>query len=301
MITSIHEMPARPADYFRYFAPGPEVNAWGIALTAAGHTRIAPHAPYPPGHHPADHQFDWAQGRVLESPQIVLITAGSGQLEVNGRRHEIATGMAFGLPPRVRHRYRPHPETGWEESWIEVEGPIVRELLRARLMPADSLVRSEAVAAGLDDALEAVHARARRAGAGFDAELAAAAYRVIAVWDTLRTAHHRPSRITTAVDKAQRYLAEHLAEPVNIAALARRQGVAYSHFRRAFKQQTGLAPWQYVLHLRLTHARRALAAGDATLDEIASRFGFSSAFHFSTAFKRAQGVAPAIWRAAHRG
>ena len=79
-------------------------------------------------------------------------------------------------------------------------------------------------------------------------------------------------------------------------ALARRLGVAYSHFRRAFKQHTGYAPWQYVLSLRLAHARRALASTDCTLDEIAARLGFSSAFHFSAAFKRACGVAPSDWR-----
>jgi AraC-like DNA-binding protein len=83
---------------------------------------------------------------------------------------------------------------------------------------------------------------------------------------------------------------------VNVEALARRLGVAYSHFRREFKGHTGFAPWQYVLHLRLSRARRMLAAGDATLDEIAARLGFSSAFHFSATFKQSCGVSPDVWR-----
>ena len=96
---------------------------------------------------------------------------------------------------------------------------------------------------------------------------------------------------------AEQYFGAHLSEPVNIAALARSLGIAYSHFRRAFKVHTGYAPWQYVLQLRLAHARRTLTTGDEiTLDELAAHLGFSSAFHLSSAFKRAYGIAPTTWR-----
>jgi AraC-like DNA-binding protein len=73
-------------------------------------------------------------------------------------------------------------------------------------------------------------------------------------------------------------------------------GVAYSHFRRAFRQHTGFAPWQYMLHLRLAQARRLLASPDATIEDAAGRLGFSSAFHLSAAFKRTFGLAPSRWR-----
>lgn len=290
-------MPSAPPDYFRYFASSPEVAKWGLALTAAGFTTIPAGAPYPPGQHPADHHFGWERGRVLEALQIVWIARGRGIFESRptGRR-AIESGTAFAVVPKIWHRYRPDPAVGWVESWIEVQGPVVEALLRAKVFSGRGAVRTVGPAAGLDTALDAVHVKARQAGPGFDAELSAAALAVVAAWDKAARLQPARSRMVQAIAAAERHFAEHVAEPVNVEELARTLGVAYSHFRRAFKAHTGFAPWQYVLHLRLSRARRLLAAGDATLDDIAGRLGFSSAFHLSTAFKQAFGTAPEPWR-----
>ena len=290
-------MPQSNPDYFRYFAPAPELSAWGLALTAAGYTRIPRHSAYPPSPHPSDHQFSWAHGRVLEALQIVLITAGRGQLDLRGAKPQVVeAGMAFILLPKVWHRYRPDPETGWTESWLEAQGPVVDGLLaKGVFAPGDGL-RVGALAAGLDVALESVHALARPAGPSFDPELAARTFGVLAAWARAGQSQLEPTRVRRAVLAAERYLAEHHAEPVNVEALARRLGVAYSHFRRAFLAHTGFSPWKYVVHLRLTQARRLLAGSDATLDDLAARLGFSSGFHFSAAFKQAYGVSPDRWR-----
>lgn len=297
VIFCIQEMPRTAPNYFRYFPPTRDRVTWGLALTAAGFTRIEPGEEYPPSRHPADHHFTWEHGRVLEALQIVSITAGSGWLELRGRNaQEVKAGAAFVVLPRVWHRYRPEKNSGWTESWIEVQGPVVEELTKRGVFTASSAVRPDASAAGLDAALEAVHVLAREARPGFDPELAARALAVLAASERCGNASVEPSRMRRAILTAERELLERAAEPVNMEALARRLGVAYSHFRRAFREHTGFAPWKYVLHVRLTQARRLLAGSEATLEEIADRLGFSSAFHFSATFKQAYGLAPDRWR-----
>jgi len=290
-------MPSTTADYFRYFPVAPEAAAWGLVVTAAGFTRIRPNAPYPPVRHPADHHFEWDRGRVLEALQVVLITAGSGRFESRGTKPQrIDAGSAFMLFPGVWHRYRPEPTTGWVESWVELRGTTLQRLLRRKVFSPETPVLRSALAAGLETSLEAVHARARQPQPGFDAELAARGLITLAVWERARHAPRRQTRIAQAVAEAERHFSGNLAEPVNVAHLARRLGIAYSHFRKAFKLHTGYAPWQYMLHLRLAQARRLLTASDATIEDVAGSLGFSSAFHLSAAFKEAYGVAPAHWR-----
>jgi len=297
MIIFIRKMPGLPPDYFNYLPASPELAHWGLGVTAVGAARIAPGEPYPPQSHPADHYFAWSRGRRLDAFQIVLITAGRGCFE--SRKTGLCpvdTGSAFILFPKVWHRYRPDAETGWEEKWTEFRGPVVESLRRSGVLSTDSPLRKGALAAGLETAIDAVHSRVRNSQRpGFDPELSARMLGALGVWQSCGRASPR-SRLVRAVAEAERLLAEHLAEPVNIEAMARRLGVAYSHFRRAFKLHTGFAPWQYVLQQRLDRARRLLSSGDSTLDDIATRLGFSSAFHLSAAFKQAYGVAPDRWR-----
>ena len=150
---------------------------------------------------------------------------------------------------------------------------------------------------GLDAALEALHDRARTDPLGFDPELSARGYSVLAAWTTRSSDASGSQRSWRVVAEAERFLAAHHHEAINVAELARDLGMAYSHFRRLFRKQTGYAPWQYVVRLRLARARRLLASsGETKLEDIAGKLGFSSAFHFSAAFKQAHGKSPDQWR-----
>lgn len=300
LVFSIQKMPnprKTPEDYFRYFATPPEMNTWGLAVTASGFTRIPAGAQYPPPTHPGDHTLNWERGRVLDALQIVLITEGRGRFETHqtGLR-EIDAGTAFALLPGVWHRYQPNERTGWVESWIEMRGPLVKQLIAKKVITAAHAVRTSALATEMEKALQQVHARSKTNGAAFDATRTAAAYAVLTEWEQADQIAGRPyTRMEQAVRELERILAEHYAEPVDIQELTAQLGVAYSHLRHAFKQHTKYAPWQYVISLRMARARRLLASSDATLDEIAQQLGFNSSFHFSTAFKRAHGMAPRIW------
>jgi transcriptional regulator GlxA family with amidase domain len=98
------------------------------------------------------------------------------------------------------------------------------------------------------------------------------------------------------VAAAERLLAEKMEDPVPIPDLARQIGVSYSYFRREFKARTGLSPKRYQQRMRLERARRLLGSTVESLDQIAERVGFSSAFHLSAEFKKEFGLPPRDWR-----
>ena len=82
----------------------------------------------------------------------------------------------------------------------------------------------------------------------------------------------------------------------SIVALARECGLSESHFARAFKTTTGLAPHQWLTRKRIAHARELLAQTSLDLAEIACACGFVDQSHFSRVFAQAEKQSPGRWR-----
>jgi AraC-like DNA-binding protein len=53
----------------------------------------------------------------------------------------------------------------------------------------------------------------------------------------------------------------------------------------------------YLRERRIGLARSMLAAGDASVEEVANAVGFSDPFHVSRAFRRKTGMSPSAYRA----
>ena len=92
----------------------------------------------------------------------------------------------------------------------------------------------------------------------------------------------------------------HMDEDIRLDLLAGIAGCSPTHFSRAFKQSTGLAPFQWLQQQRINRAQILLAESRQSLAEIALATGFSSQAHFTTAFKRVTGLTPGYWRRHHR-
>ena len=65
---------------------------------------------------------------------------------------------------------------------------------------------------------------------------------------------------------------------------------------RLFKQQTGLSPIDYLIHVRLEEAEKLLAKSNITVSDISDRVGFHSPSHFSKTFKENNHCTPSQYR-----
>ena len=92
------------------------------------------------------------------------------------------------------------------------------------------------------------------------------------------------------------YVEEHLAEDITVADLANVACLSIFHFTRAFSATMGVPPHRYVSQRRLESAKAMIAAGRASLREIALDCQFSSESSFARAFQRAMGMTPAAYR-----
>ncbi|MFP4537942.1 MAG: helix-turn-helix domain-containing protein [Dichotomicrobium sp.] len=101
-----------------------------------------------------------------------------------------------------------------------------------------------------------------------------------------------PWKLRRVVD----YLEARLPERVDLADLAALAGLSQSHFSRAFKASTGMAPYRWQLDARIRRAQALLIDPRASLDQVAEATGFADAVHFGRTFRKLTGAAPGAWR-----
>lgn len=107
------------------------------------------------------------------------------------------------------------------------------------------------------------------------------------------------ARRRIAVERARRYIWEHLADPIRLADLCAHAHLQARSLEYGFRQLLGLAPMGYVRMLRLGEVRAELLQCPGTLrsiSEIALDAGFSHLSQFVVDYKRVFGETPSATR-----
>ncbi len=99
---------------------------------------------------------------------------------------------------------------------------------------------------------------------------------------------HAPESLSEAVALME----ANIEEPLTTHELAEHLGISRRQLERLFKKYLQAVPSRYYLDLRLQRARRLLRESDHPAGEIALLTGFSSAAHFSTAYRNHFGITP---------
>jgi AraC-like DNA-binding protein len=92
------------------------------------------------------------------------------------------------------------------------------------------------------------------------------------------------------------YMTQHLNEPIQVARLASLVNVSTSHFFALFKRQTGCAPIDFFIRLRMHQACQLLDTTSLNVKEVAARLGYDDPFYFSRTFKAINHVPPSEYK-----
>lgn len=105
-----------------------------------------------------------------------------------------------------------------------------------------------------------------------------------------------PSRATLRrLIRARDVLHARVQQGATLDELAAASGLSRGFLARSFADTFGAPPHQYLVQLRLDHAKRALASG-ASVTETCLAVGFESLGSFSASFHRRVGVSPRAWQ-----
>jgi AraC-like DNA-binding protein len=286
-----------PNDYFRYLPVSERDILWDLYVTGAGYSGVPAGSRYPCGVHPELYQLAWDRGRILPEYQVLYITHGEGQFEseLSGKR-KVTAGNVMLLFPGTWHRYRPSRRTGWIERWVSFSGDYAKRLVeRGFVSPDDPILNT-----GLDDTILhpylALLERVKLEPPGYQQLIAANTMEILAAALAAVRTCRTGGKMTAAIRQAKVRLEQQTEKLADIQKLAALLHMSYAHFRRVFKQQTGLSPYQYHLQLRINRARELLHGTTLSIKQVAARLNFENSYHFSKIFRRKTGMSPSQWR-----
>ncbi|MHA7967443.1 AraC family transcriptional regulator [Paenibacillus sp. CAU 1782] len=102
------------------------------------------------------------------------------------------------------------------------------------------------------------------------------------------------------VSETIRYINEHYKQAITAEELAGLQNCSASYLSRLFKNQIGISPIDYVIHVRVFKARQLLLDSEARIQEIAGSVGYGDVYYFSRLFKKHTGLSPLQYREENR-
>lgn len=95
------------------------------------------------------------------------------------------------------------------------------------------------------------------------------------------------------VERILNYFEDHYSEKISLDQIAENMYLSPFYVSKIFKSETGDAPIQHLIKIRLEKAKEILEQGRAeSVQEVAAMVGYDDAYHFSKLFKKRFGITP---------
>lgn len=285
-----------------YCPIGEPQRKFGLYVTGAGQETTKPGEPYPHAYHSSDYYFNWSKGRALVDweYQLLFIRSGEGVIEFKrGKPLRLKAGSVIILHPGEWHRYRPNPKTGWSEAYIGFGGEFLDRIITPPFFPDAPTIFLIQPDDNFEHRLLELIKEIQSTSAERPYSLAAQTVALLSTLIETSRIQENPSISNVPIRRAHLYIAHHLGEAIDFAALAKRVGMGYSMFRKEFQSYTKMAPLEYQLALRLRRAMNLLSSSETPIAQIAAETGFRSPAYFSRFFRKSTGLSPLVYRKLH--
>lgn len=240
--------------------------------------------------------------------ELVVVQKGDGVHCVDGVMHKMFPGYVFLLPPGICHNYRDFsslmllpimfkkealeaPGVGFESlsglcklfSGIGTTLNGYMMLDEMNILRVNNLVRQM-----IDEQTN------RKEGCLFALSALFIEVMLIISRNLKVSADSNPTSLR--MTQVLGYLDRHYASDISINEMADIAGMSLTNFRRCFKKELFVSPVNYLLKLRITHARELLENTSLSLAEVSEKCGFHDVNYFSRQFTRVSGFAPGTYR-----
>lgn len=93
------------------------------------------------------------------------------------------------------------------------------------------------------------------------------------------------------------YINKNYEQRISLKQIAHTMYLSPVYISKIFKDETGDSPINYLIKVRLEHARQILiTSNEESIKSVANQVGYEDMYHFSKLFKKQYGISPLYYR-----
>jgi AraC-like DNA-binding protein len=218
----------------------------------------------------------------VDSVEIVYQINGSYTMTAEGKSYKIKQGDVIIMPPNITHSGIGDGES-YTDMYVQCTGCEFKEVQVVHDTDGAILPLMEMIYRAITERGDGYH------------KIADSLLEAICAY---LTRYVNKKTKYEFVDRFKGLLYENLSNPdFDVSEEIEKSGYSKDHFRRCFKEETGLTPLEHLTVLRINRAKKLLCSTPRqSVELIAESCGFSDTFYFSRVFKKSVGLSPSEYR-----
>ena len=234
----------------------------------------------------------------LSSYLFILVEHGSGTVAVRNQSYMLAEGDCAFINCSEPYTHATD-EDPWALQWVHFNGPTMNAVYQKYLERSGSVIFSPEDCSIYLQILKNLSDSAFSDSYVRDMEIHQYLSSLLTqimkdCWNP--ESANKNNSVNPNTESLRSYLSEHYQEKISLEDLSSTFFLSKFYLTKLFKEQYGITISEYILDLRIRHAKELLRFSDKSLEEVAAECGFYDLPYFSRKFKKAEGITPSAYR-----
>ncbi len=232
---------------------------------------------------------------------IWIVRNGRGIFETGGKKYNLSQNDVFLSLPNELSIQTANQNEPWELCFFEFNGLLANELI-AKTIFKDGIVTATLKSNTLATEIIA-SAVYLNSIAPSEFSLLEFFFKFLSFLDIRKAAPliGDEESQNKYVAEIKKYIQANYLSPIKISNIADKLNINRSHLYRIFKNETGMNVEDYIINIRVNHAKTLLSTTTLSVSAIASAVGYKNYSSFFKRFKGSTGLTPSEYRAKKKG